>query len=82
MDHNALVPLAMFFVVIATVLVKDTDKYGSTPTGYIIYPPLPPPATGCCHRCIHAPPVPPLLSIALQDPEEINQGVNCWDQEC
>ncbi len=45
-------------------------------------PPLPPPATGCCHHCIHAPPVPPLLSIALQGPEEIDQGVNCWDQEC
>jgi hypothetical protein len=39
MDHNAPVPLAMFFVVIVTVIVKDTNKYGSAPTSCVIHPP-------------------------------------------
>jgi hypothetical protein len=41
MDHNALVPLIMFFVVIIAVGVKDTGEYGSTPTSCIIHPPSP-----------------------------------------
>jgi hypothetical protein len=41
MDHNAPVPLVMFFVVIVTVIIKDMDKYGSTPTSCVIHPPSP-----------------------------------------
>jgi hypothetical protein len=41
MDHNAPVPLVMFFVVIVAVVVKDTDEYGSMPTSCVIRPPYP-----------------------------------------
>ena len=41
MDHNAPVPLVMFFVIIVAVVAKDTDEYGSTPTSCVICPPSP-----------------------------------------
>ncbi len=41
MDHNAPVPLVMFFVIIVAVVIKDTDEYGSAPTSCVIHPPSP-----------------------------------------
>ncbi len=41
MNHNAPVPLVMFFVVIVAVVVKDTDKYGSVPMSCVIRSPSP-----------------------------------------